>query len=281
MQDLPRKIVRAGATALLACAGAALAGAEPVVLRAKETAPRRTFTTWEQTPPPSPPVTPELVEMGARVFRGACLGCHGEKADGQGREGKLLQIPPRDFTQAAFLCRTTPSGSLPLDTDLFRSIRHGFKPQIGMPAFLFLSDREVWAVISYLKTLSERWKSEQVPPPLEIPPPPPRTPELVKAGEEVFKATGCAMCHGEHGLADGPSAPALKYDNDLPVPPANFTKPADFKCGSRQQDIFRTVSTGMDGSPMPTFADSLTVEQRWQIVYFIQWLGEQARVAAK
>jgi len=35
-----------------------------------------------------------------------------------------------------------------------------------------------------------------------------------------------------------------------------------------------TITTGMDGTPMPTFADALTVEQRWQIVYFIQSLAE-------
>lgn len=245
-------------------------------------APARTFTAWDQPAPPQPKTTPELLEQGGRVFRGACLGCHGEKADGQGREGKLLAIPPRDFTSAAFLCRSTSSGSLPLDADLFRSIRHGFKTQVGMPAFTFLSDREVWAVIAHLKTLSTRWTSEEVPPPFEIGKLPPRTKESAKLGEEIYKATGCAACHGEEGRGDGPSAPNLTYDSGKPIPPANFWKPNDFKCGHRLQDIFRTISTGMDGAPMPTFADGLSPEQRGELVYFISSLGERgtAEVAA-
>ena len=269
MQDLPRKVI----ALLLATGGAALAA--PV--------PQRTFTTWDQAPPPAPPVTPELLELGGRVFRGACLGCHGEKGDGQGREGKLLQLPPRDFTAAAFICRKTPSGSLPLDVDLFRSIRRGFKPAIGMPPFTFLSDREVWAVISFLKTLSPRWKEEAVPPPVEVPAPPPRSKQQAAAGAEVYKATGCFACHGEKGLADGPASATLTYDNGKPILPANFTKPDDFKCGSRPQDVYRTLTTGMDGTPMPTFADALTPEQRWQLVDFILSLGEQGRtpVAAR
>ena len=274
MPHLPRQVaVRAAAAALFALAAVSASAATASSPPASPTA-KRTFTTWDQAPPPPPPTSPELIAQGARVFRGACLGCHGEKGDGQGREGKLLQIPPRDFTTGAFISRTTPSGSLPLDTDLFRSIRHGFKPAVGMPAFTFLSDKEVWAVIAYIKTLSPRWKAEEVPPPVEIPAPPPRTAQMVAAGQAVYAATGCAFCHGEKGRADGPSAPGLTYDSGVQIVPANFTKPQDFKCGNRATDIFRTITTGMDGTPMPTFADALTVEQRWQIVYFIQSLAE-------
>lgn len=273
MPNVPSQVI-------LACA---LFGAVPAaaVAAAAAPAPARTFTAWDQPPPPQPKTTPELLEQGGRVFRGACLGCHGEKADGQGREGKLLAIPPRDFTAAAFLCRTTTSGALPLDTDLFRSIRHGFKPQVGMPAFTFLSDREVWAVIAHLKTLSPRWTAEQVPPPIEIGAPPPRSKDSAKLGEELYKATGCAACHGDAGHGDGPSAPNLAYDNGKPIPPANFWKPKDFKCGHRVTDIFRTIATGMDGTPMPTFAEALSAAQRWQLAYFIYSLGERGTAEAQ
>ena len=87
------------------------------------------------------------------------------------REGKFLGIPPRDFTTGNFLIRSTPVGTLPLDADLFGSIRRGFKPSVGMPAFAFLSDREVWGVVAYLKTLSPRWKTEKPGTPLELPAP--------------------------------------------------------------------------------------------------------------
>ncbi|MBI3182934.1 MAG: cytochrome c [Myxococcales bacterium] len=268
MPNLPRQVTRFAA-ALLATAGAALAAAP-------SSAPgSRTFTPADKPPPPPPAPSPELVKEGTRVFRGACIGCHGEKGDGQGREGKLLPIPPRDFTVGQFISRSTPSGSLPLDADLFRSIRRGFRPEVGMPPFTFLTDREVWAAISYLKTFSDRWKSEEVPPPVEVPSPPPRTAQRVAEGAKAYKEIGCFQCHGETGRGDGPSAAALLYDNGKPVRTADFTRPQDFKVGSSEREIFRTLTVGMDGTPMPSFAESLTVDQRWNLVYFIKSLGEQ------
>lgn len=238
----------------------------------------RVFTLWPNVPPPAP-VTPDLVELGGRVYRGACAGCHGEKGDGQGREGKQVQIPPRDFTTAQFIVRSTPAGTLPLDADLFRSIRHGFRPGAGMPAFTFLSDREVWAVIAHLKTFSARWKTEKVGAPVELPPPPPKSDALVAQGQGVFMGPGaCFVCHGMQGQGDGPAAAGTVYTAGShagkPVRPANFTRPQDLKGGARAEDLYRSITTGLEGTPMPGFAASLTPEQRWQVVYFLQSLAK-------
>lgn len=233
----------------------------------------RTITLWPNSPGVPLEPTPQLLELGGRVYRGACQGCHGAKGDGLGREGKLIGIPPRDFTTGQFIVRSTPMGSLPTDADLFGSIRRGFKPAIGMPSFNFLSDREVWAVISFIKTFSPRWKTEKVPAPMVVPPMPPRTPALEAAGRAVFMGPGaCFVCHGMGGLGDGPAAPGLVYTTGghkgHPVKPANLSRSADFKGGNRPEDIFRSISTGLDGTPMPSFA-TLSVEQRWSLVFFI------------
>jgi mono/diheme cytochrome c family protein len=265
---------RRAAPGLLALA---LLAAAPAAPRAAPLSPAaRVFTPWDQPAPPAPPADAELAALGQRVFRGACLGCHGEKGEGDGREGKLLPVPPRDFVAAQFLCRHTPSGSLPRDEDLFRSIRRGFRPEVGMPSFTFLSDREVYAVISFLKTLSPRWKEDEVPPPLVVPAPPRFGADGVARGAAVYKAAGCAACHGKGGRGDGPSAKTLKYDSGKPVRPADFSRPRDFKCGQRPGDIFRTLVNGMDGSPMPSFADETTDEQRWDLVQFILSVEQSA-----
>lgn len=273
---------RAALVALLVATSPAVAAAAPSRAPAQggPISPlARTFTPWDKPPPPPPPVTEDLVALGGRIFRGACLGCHGETGEGNGREGKLLPIPPRDFVVAQFLCRHTPSGSLPRDEDLFRSIRRGFKSQVGMPSFRFLSDREVWAVISFIKTFSPRWKEEQVPPPIVVPAPPPFTPQAIARGAALYQATGCYKCHGTGGRGDGPSAASLRYDNETPVRPADFSKPLDFKCGQRPADVFRTLVNGMDGTPMPSFADGITDEQRWDLVQFILSIGQAAESA--
>ena len=236
--------------------------------------PKRVFTQWPNDPGPAPAVTPELLELGGRIFRGACQGCHGEKGDGGGREGQFLAIPPRDFTTGLYITRSTPLGSLPLDKDIFGSIRRGFRPGVGMPAFTFLSDQEVWAVASYVKSLSPRFAVEKPQPPVELPPPPARTPAMAAAGQTIFMSLGaCFVCHGMQGNGDGPAAVGLVYSAGRHagkrVPPANLHRSMDFKGGNRPEDIFRSISTGLDGTPMPGFAASLSIEQRWQLVAFV------------
>lgn len=265
-----RRLRGRGSSAL----SALLAVATALLANGAGAAPRRTWTQWPQAPGNPPPTTPELLELGGRVYRGACQGCHGEKGDGLGREGRYLGIPPRDFTTGQYIVRSTPLGTLPLDQDLFGSIRRGFRPGVGMPAFTFLSDREVWAVIAHLKTYSPRFKTEKPGAVVPVPPAPTATPEMVAAGQGVFMGPGaCFVCHGMQGKGDGPTAAGLVYvsgnHKGKNVRPANLHRAAEFKAGSRPEDIFRTISTGFDGTPMPGFAASLSVEQRWQLTFFI------------
>jgi mono/diheme cytochrome c family protein len=240
--------------------------------------PPRTFTLWPQPAPAQPATTPELLELGAKVYRGACIQCHGEKGNGQGKEAKNLAIPPRDFTTGTFLIRSTPLGSLPLDTDLFGSVRRGFRPDVGMPSFTFLSDHEVWAVVAYVKTFSSRWKTEGAQEALDAPPPPANLAGLAPLGQVTFMSIGaCFVCHGMQGQGDGPAAAGTAYTVGSHagerVPPANLSKSKNFKGGNRPRDLYRSISTGLDGTPMPSFGH-LTPEQRWQLVSFVLSLNK-------
>ena len=76
-------------------------------------------------------------------------------------------------------------------------------------------------------------------------------------------------CHGNLGRGDGPSAPTLKDDWDHPIRPADLTQSWTFRGGSSREDIFRTMSTGLNGTPMPSFIDALKPEQRWAITDYI------------
>src|SRR5438132_1377086 len=64
----------------------------------------------------------------------------------------------------------------------------------------------------------------------------------------------CASCHGERGHGDGPSAPQLKDETGLPIRPADLRYPARFKNGAQAIDVYRTLVTGLDGTPMPSYA---------------------------
>jgi cytochrome c oxidase cbb3-type subunit I/II len=60
----------------------------------------------------------------------------------------------------------------------------------------------------------------------------------------------------------------LTDDLKFPIRPADFTR-GQFKGGSTVRDIFRTMTLGLDGTPMPSFGDSMSEEERWAISYFV------------
>jgi hypothetical protein len=91
----------------------------------------------------------------------------------------------------------------------------------------------------------------------------------VELGKKLYVDNGCVKCHGTLGRADGPSSPTLTDELNRPIRPADLSQPWTFRGGPSREDIFRTMSTGFNGTPMPSFADALTVEQRWAITDFI------------
>jgi cytochrome c oxidase cbb3-type subunit 2 len=82
----------------------------------------------------------------------------------------------------------------------------------------------------------------------------------------------CAKCHGELGKGDGPSAPELTDDNGLPIKPRDFSDASQFVAASDPKGIYQTFTTGLDGTPMPTFADFLNEQKRWQLVWYVMSL---------
>ena len=70
----------------------------------------------------------------------------------------------------------------------------------------------------------------------------------------------CAICHGKKGKGDGVAGMALKPR------PANFTK----SIVQKQSDgaIYWKVTEGK--APMAAYKETLTEEQRWQLVNFIR-----------
>ncbi|MDX1747437.1 MAG: hypothetical protein R3324_16000, partial [Halobacteriales archaeon] len=71
-----------------------------------------------------------------------------------------------------------------------------------------------------------------------------------------------------------PSAPSLVNDAGQTILAADLTKRWTFRGGPTRQDIYRTFTTGLNGTPMPSYADSLTDEQRWQLVDYVYSLGD-------
>ena len=229
---------------------------------------------WEDAVEVQSPQTPKLVKRGEQIYKSACSYCHGEGGDGNGVASKYLFTKPRDLTAGRFNIRTTPSGSLPTDADLFRTITVGF-PEHRMPTFQYLSPDERWALVYYIKTLSPRFAERTPKAPVEIGDAPPKTEKLLAQGKEIYQRFQCVACHGETGRGDGPSAAELKDEKGHPLVMPDFTKgEREFKRGSRARDIVMTLYTGMVGSAMPSFQMALKPEQAWALAYYVESLAQ-------
>ena len=215
-------------------------------------------------------------ESGKTLYLKYCVQCHGEKGDGNGYATQHLYPRPRDFTTGKFKVRTTPNGALPTHEDLVKIIRVGM-PYTSMPAWPTLADQEVSNLAYYVKTFSADFSNaELVAKPMELPSAPASTPETIELGKKLYVDNGCVKCHGNAGRGDGPSASTLADDYGYPIRAANLAQRWTFRGGASREDIFRTMSTGLNGTPMPSFADALPPEQRWAITDYIASLSEEA-----
>lgn len=208
---------------------------------------------------------------GKALYQRYCIFCHGAYGDGAGESAPYLDPKPRDFTKATFKCRSTPSGSLPLDSDLYDTISRGVHAS-GMPSWKPLLRQERVDLIAYIKTFSPRFQEEKPAAPVVIPPEPPMSPESVKRGAELFQSMNCWLCHGKEGRGNGPSASSLTDSKGNPITPFDLSSGTRFKCGDSDQGLFRDLTTGIDGTPMPSFSDALKPEQIWDIVQYIHTL---------
>jgi mono/diheme cytochrome c family protein len=208
---------------------------------------------------------------GQKVYRRYCVGCHGADGDGNGENALWIDPKPRDFTLAVFKCRSTPTGTLPTDQDLFNAMTRGFVTT-NMPAWLPLTHQNRADAIAYIKTFSPKWKTLKPGTPIAIPPEPSATVASILHGRELFQKMECWKCHGPAGHGDGPSAKTLTDNKENPIPPYNFSTGSRFKCGVTNQDLYRIFMTGLDGTPMPSFADDIQPADAWDLVHFLRTL---------
>jgi mono/diheme cytochrome c family protein len=104
---------------------------------------------------------------------------------------------------------------------------------------------------------------------LPVPPKPEVTTEFVARGKTVYEQN-CLPCHGVKGDGKGDAAAFL-----LPKP-RNFVQ-ANYRLRSTPAshlptdvDLFRSVSLGMAGTPMPPWRIHLSETDRWAVVEYIK-----------
>lgn len=230
---------------------------------------------------PAQPAEEELptddLAAGKAIYEKRCISCHGDEGDGDGPAADRFQPKPRSFKKAEYKYRTTPKGELPTDDDLFRAISDGL-PGTGMPDWAdVLTEKKRRQVIKYIKTFSDKWENQAGSPNvITVGPPVPSDEESIERGKKQFTALGCTLCHGTEGRGDGPTSLALRNHRGDPVYPRNLNKNWLFRGGGTAEDIYKRVNTGLNGTPMPSFADKLDNEKSWDLANYVRSLSPAA-----
>ena len=217
----------------------------------------------------------ENVAAGKTLYGEYCSQCHGDEGDGQGMMADLLVPRPRDFRRGIYKIRRTMQGELPIDSDLFEIVSKGM-PGTSMLAWQgLLTDDQIWQLVDYIKSFSldfEDYPAEQefvIEGKIEL------TPESIARGAEVYVKAECAKCHGEGGRGNGPSAGELEDEWENRIFPADLTQPWTLRGGSSVEDLFRTLTTGLNGTPMPSFSDAWDAPDLWHLANYLESIGRE------
>ncbi len=217
---------------------------------------------------------------GKQLYDAFCARCHGFKGEGDGCDSGFTFPKPRDFTVGTYKFRSTPTGDPPIDDDIRQSIKRG-APSTAMEPWKRFSDDETKAIVEHLKNFSPdafEFPGE----PIAIKNQPLATEEIIKTGRRLFKEAKCRECHGNAGRGNGTKGWKKKFKDDWgeKIYPANHTHGWELKNGSSVEDLFRTISTGIDGTPMPSHQDSYTDNERWALAYFVKSLQIKRKISS-
>ncbi len=159
---------------------------------------------------------------GDELYVTHCSSCHGN--DGHGGVGVPIALP-------SFLDSVS-------DEYLIKTIRHG-RPGRIMPAFDILSDAQVSAIVTHVRSWSDN------PAPVES--------QLVvngdaKRGEQLY-VKYCAQCHGENASGGKGTGVTFSRKRDLPII-APALNNAGFLASASDVMIRDTITFGREGTPM-------------------------------
>jgi len=212
------------------------------------------------------------VATGKMIYQMTCIHCHGSKGRGDGAAaffiGPYSHPRPNDFTAGIFKFRSTESGRPPMLKDLMRTIREGI-PGV-MPSFRNLGEEEIRAVAVYVGRtfIKEELPTDTAITYVEHAGPYTYSVDSVRRGVQLYNKLKCSECHGKDGK--GVRTP-MRDERGLSIHAMDLTRSEMFGNGSSHEDIYRTIMTGLDGTPMPSYFDLFKGDEQsaWDLVHYI------------
>ncbi len=260
-------------------------------------------------------VAPEVLNEGYDAYTHYCRACHGDKGDGHGPSAPGMRPPPRDFTAGVFKFGGVSAGELPNDVDLEALVKNGLA---GTPMLPWdISDRERHATIQYIKTFSERWKTEEPGKRLLPASPDPwlgKEALALELGKQLYHLSGasqdkdpqgqpqhlflsCGSCHPNYLARTEIAALSKKLLGVVPEFRQDMYRPeakeSDFLVGDKKMSIlppdllfhpikngtshdalFRSIASGVAGTAMPTWAESVKTDDLWALVHYVKYIAD-------
>ncbi|MBI3435651.1 MAG: c-type cytochrome [Proteobacteria bacterium] len=207
---------------------------------------------------------------GKEIYARECAACHGVKGDGEGPGAHIVNPKPRNFILGVFKLRTTPSGQPPTDDDLLRTITQGIAHS-AMPSFRELPEADRRALVGVVRQFAD---IKTAPRPIAIPAAPEVSAALLEKGKTVYTALKCQTCHGDTGTGDGASSLTLKDDAKGRIWAPDLTTGV-FKSGDDAKALYARIATGLDGTPMPSYASQAKPDEIWAVVHYVRSLAKR------
>jgi len=252
----------------------------------------------------------QLLQRGAEVYRQNCQQCHGASGDGNGPAAVYLTPKPRDYRRGIFKFTSTPYGSKPRREDLLKTIERGIVGT-SMPSFRLMPKHDLDAVLEYVLALTHRGELEEqlalsadgegevtdsmvselsqgileswngvgelvVEP---VSKRPPFTQESIDAGAAAFQKRECFKCHGRDGRGGLAAGIDAGKDTWGQVDPAADLTAGMLHGGATPLDVYRRITSGINGTPMPGFKDSFPddPDTLWHLTHYVLWITNQRR----
>ncbi len=232
------------------------------------------------------------LESGRRLYGDYCVGCHGERGDGQGPAAGFLDPKPRDFRTGRVKFAAVASGDAPRDDDYLRIISNGLHGT-AMPSFRHLSESERAALVAYVRSFYADGGRDRPGAPVAFGRDPwaGREEQGITTGRRVYHEVGmCWSCHPAYA----PRREIERYFTDASRPPPGLRpniyegelkesawgapiRAPDFlvdrvKNGFDVESLARVVASGVGGTAMPTWAGALDERQIYGLAHYVRSL---------